>query len=81
MATCPVCHNPAAEVTTPRRVPGASGTNWFVRCPACPIPFEIPGPAMNEAARNPRQHDHRRKQWAEFLRGAADRGERLARLY
>ncbi len=81
MATCPVCQNPAAEVTSSRRVPGAAGTTWSVKCPACPIPFEIPGQSLTVAAQNPRQLEHRRLQWAEFLRGAVARGEKLARLY
>ena len=82
MSNCPVCNNAAAEVTPMRRVPGATGGSiWSVKCPACPVPFEIPGQAMNDVSRNPRQHEHRRRQWAEFLRGAVERGEKLARLY
>jgi len=81
MSTCPVCQNPAAQVTATRRTPGAPGATWSVRCPTCPIPFEIAGQSLTAAAQNARQHQNRRKQWAEFLRGAVERGEKLARLY
>lgn len=81
MATCPVCQNPAAEVTSSRRAPGAASATWFVKCPACPIPFEIPGQSLNVAAQNPRLFEQRRLQWAEFLRGAVERGEKIGRLY
>lgn len=81
MAACPVCQSPFAEVTSSRRVPGAASATWFVKCPVCPIPFEIPGQSLNVAAQNPRQFEQRRLQWAAFLRGAVERGEKMARLY
>lgn len=81
MSSCPVCGNREARVTTQRRIPGGAGASWFVKCPVCPVPFEISGPSLSEAARNPRQYEARRRQWSEFLRGAAERGDKLARLY
>ena len=81
MSTCPVCQNPAAQVTSTRRAPGAPGATWSVTCPTCPIPFEIAGQSLTTVAQNPRQQENRRKQWAEFLRGALERGEKIARLY
>lgn len=81
MATCPVCQNRSAEMSSAKRIPGQKDATYFVKCPACPVPFEIAGHSWNLAVTNPRELERRRPQWKEFLRQAAERGDSFARLY
>jgi hypothetical protein len=81
MATCPVCKNKSAEVSSGRRIPGRADAAWYVKCSSCPVPFEILGTAWNLVVTNPRELERRRPQWAEFLRQARARGDAYARLY
>ncbi len=81
MATCPVCGDTAAEISSSKRIPGGKDAAWFVKCRKCPIPFEIPGKTWNLAVTNPDELSRRRPQWAAFLRDAAARGDYFAKLY
>ncbi len=81
MATCPVCRNRVAEVSSSKRIPGRTDASWFVRCAKCPVPFEISGNAWNLVVTNPRELERRRPQWAQFLRQAKERGDAWAKLY
>ncbi len=78
---CPVCGNKSAEISSSKRIPGHKDSAWFVKCPRCPIPFEIPGKTWNLSVTNPDEMNRRRPQWAAFLRDAALRGDHFTRLY
>jgi hypothetical protein len=81
MATCPVCQNKSAEISSSKRIPGRSDAAWYVKCKDCPVPFEIPGSAWNLVVTNPRELERRRPQWVLFLRQAKERGDSFAKLY
>ena len=81
MATCPVCRNKSAEISSSKRIPGQRDSSWFVKCPTCPIPFEIPGQTWNLAVTDPEELARRRPQWEEFLRRAAEKGDYFTKLY
>ncbi len=81
MATCPVCRNKSAEISSSKRIPGQRDSSWFVKCPTCPIPFEIPGRTWNLAITDPDEMARRRPQWEEFLRRAAEKGDYFTKLY
>ncbi len=68
-------------MSSARRTPGRKDATYFVKCPACPVPFEISGHSWNLTVTNPRELERRRPQWREFLREAAERGDSFARLY
>ena len=81
MATCPVCQQKDAGISSSKRIPGLRDAVWYVTCPNCPVPYEIPGSAWNLVVTNPRELERRRPQWADFLREAKTRGDSFAKLY